>query len=726
MASGRLQLMTIVGLLFAVAGVVSAQADSPKKTIELQACRQGKGACVTKDICSVPTFRLRGDGCPSDLECCPTATLSVTNFDVINSTEIPAPVITESESEEIVEWTTDDIPTEPQPKQPTKPKPTPKVEYNRTQVLKTTTTTKPTSATINQTKPQEAQRSEHNAPWLATIFNRNGMNCCHGALISNRIVLTAATCWNKCVSQPSEWTVRLGLQHSHWPNSSMVVKLQNGVKHDRFNSKNRDNNIGVLVLEETISLSQHINSISLPTEQISNGHVDGNWLYPAWIGNVAQASSVRQDILKPIELKQVNGTYCKATIKDNQKGTSLPNDKYFCILVNCSSGHSNSKCIDDDHKLLYAGNAGGPVVTELSDNRYVLYGLISRCYDSGKAHVPTLVTNVFDFKPWIDNACEAACQEAHKTVKNVYPMTSTEVNPTANTDSKEIKGTKTADNAEDDVDEMHKQELQGQLISVTTSFTNDEDLSAETVAHNAPWLATIFNGTGFHCCNGALLTNRSVVSIATCFSLCGSSVGEWRVKVGQWYSNANNTFKPDEFQVSCFKRHSNFKSITRINNIAILKLNRAVRFDSTIQPISLPTNAGSLNDVTFNLSYTGWSDSVALIGWKENVALKTIATETIKDNSCEAWVRKNQPSFKFDASFKCITSTDHKLICDNKAGGPVVAVMAGHSIPRYILYGLVSKNVGCDREQSFAILTNVSPFAEWIEKNLNMSGCSES
>ncbi|XP_035792917.1 melanization protease 1-like [Anopheles albimanus] len=506
MASGCFQLMTLAGLLSSAVVVVSTVGVHAEISVEFQACRNVTGACVPTDICSVPTFRLREDGCPSDLECCPKAAVTVANFQVMNRTEIPVITSTESAYEETEEWSTDESPME------------------------------------NGTENPQRQRT--------------------------------------------------------------TTTIQTSTETDPTTSAN---------------------DLPVSTENTTE--------------NLSTDSAVSVGTIQP--------------------------------------------------------PVSGVIETQTHP-------------------IPST------------DACEAACQEAHKTVKNVYPMTSTEVNPTANTDSKEIKGTKTADNAEDDVDEMHKQELQGQLISVTTSFTNDEDLSAETVAHNAPWLATIFNGTGFHCCNGALLTNRSVVSIATCFSLCGSSVGEWRVKVGQWYSNANNTFNPDEFQVSCFKRHSNFKSITRINNIAILKLNRAVRFDSTIQPISLPTNAGSLNDVTFNLSYTGWSDSVALIGWKENVALKTIATETIKDNSCEAWVRKNQPSFKFDASFKCITSTDHKLICDNKAGGPVVAVMAGHSIPRYILYGLVSKNVGCDREQSFAILTNVSPFAEWIEKNLNMSGCSES
>ncbi|XP_050093425.1 proclotting enzyme-like [Anopheles aquasalis] len=417
MASGRFQFIAIVAVLFAIASVVSAQGDAPKKKVEFQKCRNDAGVCMAKDECSVPTFRLRRDGCPSDLDCCPKATVPVTDFVTVNSTEKPAITNTESESEEIVEWSTDDIPTEIVTKTPKQiPPPTPKVEdsrkpiseYNKTHVFTTTTTnTKPTYATTHPTKPHEAQRSDHNAPWLATIFDGNRRHCCHGALISNRFVLTASTCWTKCKNQPNLWTVRLGLRHSNSSNSSIDVKVQNGLQHDRFKNKNRANNIAVLQLNQTISFSQHINSISPPTEQESIAIIDRNLLYTGWNGSFAQtsASNEQPDMLKMIELKQINGTYCRSTILANQKGTILPNDKYFCVMSNNASetcDPNSSRCIVEDHQLLFAGHAGGPVVARMPDNRYVLYGIISRCYDNNKAHVPTLVTNVFDYKSWIN------------------------------------------------------------------------------------------------------------------------------------------------------------------------------------------------------------------------------------------------------------------------------------------------------------------------------------
>ncbi|XP_049538832.1 ovochymase-1-like [Anopheles darlingi] len=407
MGSGRFWLIACAGLLFEVAAGVSAQSDLTKNLVLLQACRRATGACVPKDDCSVPTFRLREDGCPSELECCPKATVTVTNFHMVYHTENPTTTNTESESEEIVDLSTDVYLKEEITEMPQQTIPkilyttTPEPEYTKTQIL---TTAQPTSATTYPSMSHGPQGSEYNAPWLATIFDGNGKYCCHGALISNRTVLTASTCWTKCKNQPSSWTVRFALWHSNSPSDyhrSIKMNVQNGTKHNDFGTKPRDNNIAVLFLNESIRTSQHIYPISPIWEKESIENIDGNLIYTGWSGSFASSPYVGHYTLKTIELKRINETYCRTTITENQPGSSLPKVNYLCVIVNCNSEESNNTCIVEDHKLLYAGNAGGPVVAKLPDNRYALYGLIARCYDKTKPKVPTLVTNVFDFKSWI-------------------------------------------------------------------------------------------------------------------------------------------------------------------------------------------------------------------------------------------------------------------------------------------------------------------------------------
>ncbi|XP_050094510.1 uncharacterized protein LOC126577129 [Anopheles aquasalis] len=76
MAIGRFEVVPLIELscFVIIASVFGAQAE-PKNPVRVQACRNGAGACVPSTNCSVPTFRLRDDGCPSYLVCCPLPTI---------------------------------------------------------------------------------------------------------------------------------------------------------------------------------------------------------------------------------------------------------------------------------------------------------------------------------------------------------------------------------------------------------------------------------------------------------------------------------------------------------------------------------------------------------------------------------------------------------------------------------------------------------------------------
>uniref|UniRef100_A0A182FZF8 Uncharacterized protein n=1 Tax=Anopheles albimanus TaxID=7167 RepID=A0A182FZF8_ANOAL len=376
MAIGRFEVVPLIVLFsFVVAASVLGAQTEP---VRVQACRDGAGGCVASTNCSVPTFRLRDDGCPSHLVCCPLATITIRPLNVVPAAKTYPTITNEPEpddlDEEIVtESIIDEAGSVNQYHYPIAP--AVHREIQKPFIVA------PTYATNELATPDERETDEHRMkPWIALIFSTN--HCCNGALISRILVLTIKTCWKKCTGKSINWTVRLGGWYSISSgvfNDQSVFKVRGPLARNN-NPPIRGNHFEFLTLDRAVEVDNSIHPIRLPD---SFSGATGN------IMHTGKGNLTNQKLkIKTIQLLEKEWNQC-------QRGTNRKYvRKYFCAAPKdraYSTWLSRSKL-------------GSPVVVEVtgaSGRHYILHGLI---YKKKVLAGATVLAKVSYFRSWIDLA----------------------------------------------------------------------------------------------------------------------------------------------------------------------------------------------------------------------------------------------------------------------------------------------------------------------------------
>ena len=112
------------------------------------------------------------------------------------------------------------------------------------------------------TNPKEGKQ-----PWKVGIFTAGSFAIhpfCMGTLIDNRIVLTAASCFP---DPPTKVIVKTGDRD---PNGNMVyereVSVSEIVKHPSFSPSDKQNDIALLILSDSIEFGPGVNAACLPQQ----------------------------------------------------------------------------------------------------------------------------------------------------------------------------------------------------------------------------------------------------------------------------------------------------------------------------------------------------------------------------------------------------------------------------------------------------------------------------
>ncbi|XP_049538756.1 phenoloxidase-activating factor 2-like [Anopheles darlingi] len=236
-------------------------------------------------------------------------------------------------------------------------------------------------------------------------------------------------------------------------------------------------------------------------------------------------------------------------------------------------------------------------------------------------------------------------------------------------------------------------------------------------------MATIFvlsNGTSRHCCNGAVISEQTVLTTASCLLHCGNATERWRVRLGVWdHDIPVSEHQPEIYRVRQFRPHKDFQPYTRLMNIAVLEVDGVVLSGPNIQHACLPEEEDSMGTRRRNMLYTGWGASFVAErpSCAENI-LKSTQLQPITKRSCAERLKAVQADVTLHRGVACVVAEDHDWLCRGKAGAPVVAELPGDAGCRYILYGLVSRNYGCLELDAPTVLTKVSHFRRWIDVTL--------
>lgn len=168
----------------------------------------------------------------------------------------------------------------------------------------------------------------------------------------------------------------------------------------------------------------------------------------------------------------------------------------------------------------------------------------------------------------------------------------------------------------------------------------------------------------------------------------------------------------EEYGIEEIRPHPNYRSIN--NDIALIKLDRQVKFKTHIKPICLPIDKNS-RDIAYDQSFyiSGWGTTEQ--NQPSSVLLKAVIKR--KDLSvCRSYYK----SAPVSENHICAVGDGILHTCRGDSGGPLFFRNPFKDYVRYVQYGIVSfggQRCGTSNDQPgvFASVLNMLP---WITQNL--------
>lgn len=138
------------------------------------------------------------------------------------------------------------------------------------------------------------------------------------------------------------------------------------------------------------------------------------------------------------------------------------------------------------------------------------------------------------------------------------------------------------------------------------------------------------------------------------------------------------------------------------NDIALLRLDRAIMFDDKLTPICLPSNMPELQ-VGTTLTVSGWGKSMKM---NRVIAKRAVTLYLWSQTLCEY----------DDESIMCAGSNGRGS-CDGDSGGPL---MYRFNASQMVLEGIVSQGRSNCGSKFFPVaFTNVRKFLQWIDDEIS-------
>ncbi|CAG5136797.1 unnamed protein product, partial [Candidula unifasciata] len=252
----------------------------------------------------------------------------------------------------------------------------------------------------------------------------------------------------------------------------------------------------------------------------------------------------------------------------------------------------------------------------------------------------------------------------------------------------------------------HSRPLDGGAVRISSG--------KEALPGSAPWhviLREDRKDTTF--CGGSLISPDTVLTAAHCIGQFEITFGypfhprHIQIFLGTRHCAGNNgIFR----QIKSYTLHEQFNDTLYNNDIAVIKLDSPVDYSEEVLPICLETpdfleellKPGHLGLIT---GCGGKHDNGHGPTYLHEVQIPYVSKEICRGRA--AVVRTNFTDGMFCAGYAKSMRGD---ACSGDSGGPYVIEFRG----RYILAGIVSWGVGCDRENHYGYYTSIAHYYDWI------------
>nr|XP_012223766.1 PREDICTED: transmembrane protease serine 2-like [Linepithema humile] len=211
-------------------------------------------------------------------------------------------------------------------------------------------------------------------------------------------------------------------------------------------------------------------------------------------------------------------------------------------------------------------------------------------------------------------------------------------------------------------------------------------------------------------CNGVIVNERTVLTTATCalaksdkYRLCSVLIGEHNTESDPDCNKLFCGHKTSSHDISYVVKHPGYDAATFSNNLALLRLKKAIDFTATAQPICfIPEDR-----------YVSLGSTCTVAGWGKLSGQK--AQPTTQQSLQLKLVPKQQCSDYLSQGLSVeLCAKGNCEPCSGYSGSPLLYKYAD----TYFLVGILSYGSSCDSDTVFpSAFINVQRYARWILEN---------
>jgi len=216
----------------------------------------------------------------------------------------------------------------------------------------------------------------NNFPYQISL-QRSGSHSCGGSIYNNRIIVTAA----HCLQSVSASSLRIRAGSSYWNSGGVVIAVAAFRNHEGYNPSTMVNDVAVIRLASTLTMSTTIKTVPLASTNPANGAAA---VVSGW-GTLSSGSSSIPSQLQYVNLNIVGQTQCASSTY--RYGSQIKNSMI------CAYAANKDSC---------QGDSGGPLVSGGN-----LVGVVSWGYGCAAAGYPGVYADVPYLRSWIVNAANS-------------------------------------------------------------------------------------------------------------------------------------------------------------------------------------------------------------------------------------------------------------------------------------------------------------------------------
>ncbi|XP_052017067.1 transmembrane protease serine 12 [Apodemus sylvaticus] len=229
-----------------------------------------------------------------------------------------------------------------------------------------------------------------------------------------------------------------------------------------------------------------------------------------------------------------------------------------------------------------------------------------------------------------------------------------------------------------------------------------------------PWQVSLQIQDGdflMHICGGALVRDRWVLTAAHCTKEARDPL-KWRAVIGT-NDLTRSHYHTRSIGITAIIIPPDFIMETFVNDIALFRLKRAVRYNDYIQPICLPFGVFQKLDQNTTCFISGWGrtkeegNGTTIL---QEAKVHFISREICNSDSSYGGV---VPNTSFCAGHENGTFDT----CRGDSGGPLMCYLPEHK--RYFVMGITSYGHGCGQRHFPGVYSSPSSFRQWLTQYLS-------